>query len=116
MSDGSEKIRVLDPETFRTIRTIEVYTDQNKIMYVNEMEWIRGELWANVYTSDNVIRIDPQSGAVLGVVDLSGLLSAADRDATTDVLNGIAYDKATGRIFVTGKNWNKLFEIEVLRH
>ena len=116
MSDGSEKIRVLDPETFRTIRTIEVYTDQNKVMYINEMEWIRGELWANVYMSDNVIRIDPQSGAVLGVIDLSGLLSASDRDETTDVLNGIAYDKATGRIFVTGKNWNKLFEIAIVRH
>lgn len=115
MSDGTEKIRVLDPATFRPLRTIEVYTDRNKVMYVNEMEWVRGELWANVYTSDNVIRIDPQSGAVLGVIDLGGLLSPADIDATTDVLNGIAFDPATGRIFVTGKNWNKLFEIEVVK-
>ena len=72
-------------------------------------------MWANVYTSDNVIRIDPQSGAVLGVIVLGGLLSPADIDATTDVLNGIAFDPATGRIFVTGKNWNKLFEIEVVK-
>ena len=115
MSDGTEKICVLDPATFRPLRAIEVYTDRNKVMYVNEMEWVRGELWANVYTSDNVIRIDPQSGAVLGVIDLGGLLSPADIDATTDVLNGIAFDPATGRIFVTGKNWNKLFEIEVVK-
>lgn len=107
--------QTIDPATFRPLRTIEVYTDRNKVMYVNEMEWVRGELWANVYTSDNVIRIDPQSGAVLGVIDLGGLLSPADIDATTDVLNGIAFDPATGRIFVTGKNWNKLFEIEVVK-
>ncbi len=113
MSDGSEKIRVLDPATFRQLRTIEVYTDLGKVMYLNELEWIRGELWANVYTLDNVIRIDPRSGAVTGVIDLSGLLSADDISATTDVLNGIAFDPNTGRIFVTGKNWDKLFEIEV---
>ena len=113
MSDGSEKIYVLDPETFRRIRTIEVYTDQSKVAYVNEMEWIKGEIWANVYMTDTIIRIDPQTGAVTGAIDMSGLLSEADVTPATDVLNGIAYDARTGRIFVTGKNWNKLFEISV---
>ena len=103
----------LDPETFRRIRTIEVYTDQSKVAYVNEMEWIKGEIWANVYMTDTIIRIDPQTGAVTGAIDMSGLLSEADVTPATDVLNGIAYDARTGRIFVTGKNWNKLFEISV---
>lgn len=107
-SDGTEKIRVIDPETFRTVRTIEVCTDRSRVPYINELEWIDGELWANVYTTDTVIRIDPRTGAVVGVIDLAGLLSPADVTAQTDVLNGIAYDAKTGRIFVTGKNWNKL--------
>ncbi|MDD3107687.1 MAG: glutaminyl-peptide cyclotransferase [Alistipes sp.] len=114
MSDGSEKIYVLDPETFQRVRTLEVYTDQSKVSYINEMEWIRGEIWANVYMTDTVIRIDPTTGAVTGAVDMSGLLEDADRTPQTDVLNGIAYDARTGRIFVTGKRWPKLFEIEVL--
>lgn len=102
---------MIDPETFRTVRTIEVCTDRSRVPYINELEWIDGELWANVYTTDTVIRIDPRTGAVVGVIDLAGLLSPADVTAQTDVLNGIAYDAKTGRIFVTGKNWNKLFEI-----
>lgn len=115
MSDGTERIRVLDPETFRAVRTLDVYTDQRKIVYINEMEWIEGELWANVYTTDQIVRIDPQTGAVTGVIDLSGLLPQADLSAETDVLNGIAYDARRKRIFVTGKYWNKLFEIEIIR-
>lgn len=114
-SDGTEKIHVLDPATFKRIRTLEVCTDQSKVPYVNEMEWIKGELWANVYTTDTIIRIDPETGAVLGVVDMAGLLSADDLTPSTDVLNGIAYDPLSERIFVTGKNWNKLFEVAVIK-
>ena len=106
---------MIDPETFRTVRTIEVCTDRSRFPYINDLEWIDGELWANVYTTDTVIRIDPRTGAVVGVIDLAGLLSPADVTAQTDVLNGIAYDAKTGRIFVTGKNWNKLFEIVPVR-
>ena len=113
MSDGSEKIYVLDPETFRRIRTIEVYTDQSKVAYVNEMEWIKGEIWANVYMTDTIIRIDPQTGAVTRSDRHERTALEADVTPATDVLNGIAYDARTGRIFVTGKNWNKLFEISV---
>lgn len=113
MSDGSENIYVLDPETFKRLRTLQVCTDNSLINYVNEMEWIEGEIWANVYTTNTIIRIDPQTGAITGVIDMSGLLQESDITPTTDVLNGIAYDEKTKRIFVTGKNWNKLFEIKV---
>ena len=113
MSDGSEKIQVRDPKTFKTVRTLEVYTDQSKIVYLNEMEWIDGELWANVYTTEKIVRIDPLTGAVTGVIDMSGLLSPSDIGPETDVFNGIAYDAQRRRIFVTGKYWSKLFEIEV---
>lgn len=113
MSDGSEKIRVLDPATFKPLRTLEVYTDQGKLLYINEMEWINGQLWANVYTTDKIVRIDPATGAVLGVIDMSGLLSPSDIAPQTDVFNGIAYDAKRHRIFVTGKYWNKLFEVEI---
>ena len=115
MSDGTEKIKVRDPETFKTIRTLEVYTDQSKIVYLNEMEWIDGELWANVYTTDKIVRIDPHTGAVTGVIDMSGLLSPSDIGPETDVFNGIAYDAQRRRIFVTGKYWKKLFEVEVFK-
>ena len=115
MSDGTEKIYTLDPETFRRTGSISVYTDNSPVNLINEMEWIDGEIWANVYTSNIIIRIDPASGAVKGVVDMSSLLAPNDITADTDVLNGIAYDKTTGRIFVTGKNWNKLFEVEVFK-
>lgn len=115
MSDGSERIYVIDPDGFRRIRTLEIYTDQGKVNYLNEMEWIGGELWANVYMTDKIVRIDPVTGVVKGIIDMSGLLKSSDTDVNTDVLNGIAYDPSGKRIFVTGKNWNKLFEIELIR-
>ncbi|MDR0955481.1 MAG: glutaminyl-peptide cyclotransferase [Rikenellaceae bacterium] len=114
MSDGTEKIMVLDPQTFRPLRTIEVYSDAGRVTQINEMEWIEGEIWANIYLTDQIVRIDPETGAVRGIIDLKRILPPADKDMSTDVLNGIAYDPATGRIFVTGKNWKKLFEIEVI--
>lgn len=84
------------------------------VRFLNELEWIDGRIWANVYTTDQIVIIDPATGAVEGVVDLTGLLPQEDRTRQTDVLNGIAWDAAGGRIFVTGKNWPKLFEIEIL--
>lgn len=115
MSDGSEKIYVLDPRTFNRLRTIEVYTDAKKIEWINELEWIEGEIWANIYTTDIIIRIDPSTGAVTGIVDMAGLLNESDKGPKTDVLNGIAYDTGGKRIFVTGKKWPKLFEVEVFK-
>ncbi len=113
-SDGSATIRTLDPTTFRRERHITVTYKGVPVDYLNELEWIDGKIWANVYTTDQIVIIDPTTGRVEGIIDLTGLLPEADRTPKTDVLNGIAYDAATKRIFVTGKNWNKLFEIEIL--
>ncbi len=115
MSDGTENIHLVDPATFERKGTIQVYTDQGRVLYINELEWIEGMIWANVYTTDRIVVIDPATGCVVQIADLAGLLAPEDVTSATDVLNGIAYDPATKRIFVTGKNWNKLFEIELLK-
>lgn len=115
MSNGSDQITVRDPETFDILRTIDVRLNGNRVRGLNELEWIEGEIWANVYMTDVIVRIDPTSGNVTGTIDLEGILPASDRTPNTDVLNGIAYDEADKRIFVTGKNWSKLFEIEIFK-
>ena len=115
MSDGSDKIYKLDPATFKRVSTIAVTFNGQSLGMINEMEWIDGKLWANIYLTDNIVVIDPATGQIEGVLDLAGLLSEAEMEPTTDVLNGIAYDEATDRIFITGKNWPKLFEIEVIK-
>ena len=111
MSDGSDCIRVIDPETFEVERTIRVMMGRNRLKMLNELEWIDGRIWANLYMSDLIVCIDPVDGRVEKTVDLEGLLPFADRTPDTDVLNGIAWDPDGCRLFVTGKNWNKLFEI-----
>ena len=83
--------------------------------YINELEWIEGKLWANVYLTDQIAIIDPTSGAIEGIVELKGILPEAEQELTTDVLNGIAYDATTGRIFITGKKWPKIYEIELIK-
>jgi glutaminyl-peptide cyclotransferase len=115
MSDGSATIRVLDPQTFGVLRTIAVNENGSPVRNLNELEWVKGELWANVWTTDRIARIDPQSGAVVGWINLTGLLPASLRHGNEDVLNGIAYDAATDRIFLTGKRWARLFEITLRR-
>ncbi len=114
MSNGSVNIFVLSPEDFTRERTITV-TDYGKpVRMLNELEWIDGKIWANVYLTDRIAIIDPASGAVEGWVDLTGILDYSLYEAGTDVLNGIAYDAEGKRIFVTGKNWPRLFEIELI--
>lgn len=115
MSDGSEYLWEVDPSTFRRGRKIAVTAEGRPVEFLNELEWIDGRIWANVYTTDHIVIIDPATGHVEGIIDLAGLLPQEEVTATTDVLNGIAYDAATGRIFVTGKNWSRLFEIEIIR-
>jgi glutaminyl-peptide cyclotransferase len=89
--------------------------DGQPVARLNELEWVEGEVWANVWQTDRIARIDPASGRLLGWIDLAGLLPAEDRAGQrVDVLNGIAYDAATGRLFVTGKWWPRLFEIELI--
>lgn len=113
LSDGTEYIREMDPETFRQKRRITVTAAGRPVPFLNELEWIDGRIWANVYTTDRIVIIDPVGGAVEGIVDLTGLLPAEAVTPQTDVLNGIAYDAERKRIFVTGKNWSKLFEIQI---
>ncbi|MFN8240834.1 MAG: glutaminyl-peptide cyclotransferase [Bacteroidales bacterium] len=113
MSDGTNVLHIIDPETFSTVANIEVYDNRTAVSELNELEYINGEIWANIYMTDLIARIDPASGKVLSIIDMKGLLSKSDRESRTDVLNGIAYDQATGRIFVTGKYWPWLFEIRI---
>jgi glutaminyl-peptide cyclotransferase len=113
LSDGSADLRVLDPETFREIRRVTVRDAGVPIDQLNELEFVRGEVWANVWHTNRIARIAPQTGRVLGWIDLSGLMSTYRLEAEA-VLNGIAYDAATQRLFVTGKLWPRLFEIQVV--
>jgi glutaminyl-peptide cyclotransferase len=115
MSDGTNRLFIRDPETFAELDTIDVYDGARAIWNLNELEVVDDEIWANVWQTDRIARIDPESGQVTGWIDLTGLLSQSDRGRqTVDVLNGIAYDPDTDRLFVTGKLWPKLFEIEIV--
>ena len=112
MSDGTDRLSFRDPGTFAEVGAVEVRDGGAPVPYLNELEWVGGEVWANVWPTDRIARIDPATGGVTGWVDLAGLLPREDRRPRVDVLNGIAHDPATGRVFVTGKRWPRLFEIE----
>jgi glutaminyl-peptide cyclotransferase len=114
MSDGSASLRFLDPRTLTETHRLLVTDAGIPVRDLNELEWVNGEIYANVWQTNFVARISPASGRVLGWIDLSGLLSPAEERGGTDVLNGIAYDPAGHRLFVTGKLWPKLFEIQVV--
>jgi glutamine cyclotransferase len=114
MSDGTNVLYFYEPEMFTVISRIEVYDNEEKVDSLNELEYINGEIWANIWMTDLIARIDPVSGKVLAYIDLKGILQKSDREADTDVLNGIAYDQVGKRIFVTGKRWPKLFEISLI--
>ncbi|MFO7575860.1 MAG: glutaminyl-peptide cyclotransferase [Bacteroidales bacterium] len=114
MSDGSNKLYIIEPANFSTIRTIEVYDNKSMVTYLNELEYINDEIWSNIYLTDLIARIDPSTGKVLGYIDLAGIISDSERRVDgDDVLNGIAYDPENDRVFVTGKNWPKLFQIRL---
>jgi glutaminyl-peptide cyclotransferase len=115
MSDGSSRIRFLDPDTFEVKRLITVQDNGRDVLQLNELEYIKGEIYANIWMNDRIARIDPQSGKVNAWIDLSGLLPPEARPDPGAVLNGIAYDEASDRLFVTGKLWPKLFEIKLKR-
>lgn len=112
-SDGSDQIRFFDPNTFVVQRTIHVLENGVAVTNVNELEYIKGQIYANVWQTDRILRIDPVTGKVLHDYNLSGLLSPQDREIPTDVLNGIAYDPDGEHLYVTGKLWPKLFEIKL---
>lgn len=113
-SDGTEKIWRLDLQTLEELDFVEVYTDTRAIESVNELEWVEGKIYANIYQRDALAVINPADGSVEAVLDLSKLKAAVTKHEQLDVLNGIAYHKGRGTFFVTGKNWDKLFEIEIL--
>ena len=113
MSDGTNVLYFYEPEMFTVKSRIEVYDNENPVDSLNELEYINGEIWANIWMTDHIARIDPATGKVLGYVNLKGLLNDPETDTSVQVLNGIAYDPAGNRIFVTGKNWPKLFEIKI---
>jgi glutamine cyclotransferase len=113
MSDGTNILYFYDPQMFTVVSRIEVYDNEKKIDSLNELEYINGEIWANIWMTDLIARIDPKSGKVLAYIDLKGILPDSERVTDTDVLNGIAYDKQGGRIFITGKKWPKLYEIRL---
>jgi glutamine cyclotransferase len=113
-SDGSAALHFLDPETLRELRSVTVKDHGVPVTHLNELEFIHGEIYANIWYSDRIARISPASGKVLGWIDLSGLLPKEERSSPEAVLNGIAYDAAHDRLFVTGKLWPKIFEIRVV--
>jgi glutamine cyclotransferase len=113
MSDGSEKIWNINPETFKEMDYINIYLGQNKIKNVNELEWVNGKIYGNIYQKDAIARIDPKTGAVEAVLNLKDLKSKVTQHPDLDVLNGIAYNPKTKTFFVTGKNWDKMFEISI---
>ena len=115
MSDGSAQLRFWDPETLKEIGRITVTDDGRPIDQLNELEWVKGEIYANVWQTDRIARIDPKTGKVTGWINLKGLLPTQDYNDLTDVLNGIAYDAKGDRLFVTGKRWPKLFEIKLVK-
>ncbi len=113
MSDGSSTLAFLDPKTLGTVRTLRVMDAGTPVGSLNELEWVDGEIWANVWQTDRIARISPNTGEVNAWIDLSTLYPRAQRTPPADVLNGIAYDPATRRIFITGKKWPRLYQITV---
>ena len=114
MSDGSAKIFYLDPKTQKGLGSVTVTDGGRPVERLNELEFVKGELWANVWQTDRIARINPETGKVTGWIDLTGLLRPEARGPEGDVLNGIAWDKAGDRLFVTGKKWPYLFQIELV--
>jgi glutaminyl-peptide cyclotransferase len=113
MSDGSPVLRFLDPETLKLSRRLTVTAAGAPVRDINELEWVRGEIWANIWQTDMIARIDPANGRVIGWIDIAALSAVSGRRRADDVANGIAWDKAKDRLFVTGKNWGRLFEIRL---
>ncbi|MDB5125492.1 MAG: glutamine cyclotransferase [Mucilaginibacter sp.] len=115
MDDSTNRIYFLDKNTFRQLGFIEVYDDKKQIDSVNELEYIDGKLYANVWQTNNILVINPKTGAVLQKIDLTNLYPQGKRNGNADVLNGIAYDAQGKRIFVTGKKWDKLFQVKFMK-
>jgi glutamine cyclotransferase len=114
MSDGTATLYLWEPETFAEVGRIEVRDQRGPVAKLNELEYVKGEIYANIWQTDLIARIDPATGQVVGWINLAGLLAPSDRSRPVDVLNGIAYDPTQDRLFITGKLWPKLFEIRLI--
>lgn len=112
-SDGSANLYFMDAD-FAQQKKLKVTLEDRPVRFLNELEYIDGKIWANVYTSDSIVIINPKTGKVEGLVDCTGLLPRALHEPSTDVLNGIAYDEKTGKIYLTGKNWPRLYEVRLV--
>jgi len=113
LSDGSSSLFFLDPETFQTVRKIDVTMNGAPLRELNELEYIDGEIWSNVWQTDKIVRINPTTGLVTSYLDMTGILTRQYRTGNENVLNGIAYDAARKRIFISGKQWPRIFEIKL---
>jgi glutamine cyclotransferase len=113
MSDGTSMLYFLHPQTLSEIGQLHVRDDKGPVARLNELEYVQDSIYANLWQTDRIARIDPESGRVTAWIDLTGLLQREDRIGQVDVLNGIAYDADRDRLFVTGKLWPKLFEIQI---
>jgi glutaminyl-peptide cyclotransferase len=113
LSDGTNRLRFIDPATFRVQKTLSILNNNVPLTELNELEYINGEIYANIWKTDNIVRLDPQTGRILAWIDLSGLRPAETLTSSENVLNGIAYDAANDRLYVTGKRWPNLFEIRL---
>jgi glutamine cyclotransferase len=114
LSDGTSTLRFIDLDTYEETRAVEVRDRDGPVFNINELEYIDGEVFANIWQTERIARIDPESGSVVGWLDLSGIADSLDENTIVDVLNGIAYDVEGSRLFVTGKLWPMLFEIEII--
>ncbi len=114
MSDGSHRLRFLDPTTYSQVRSVEVRGEAGYVTQLNELEYIAGKIYANIWRTKRIVIIEPATGKAVGWIDCAGLLKPEDLTEPVDVMNGIAYDAVNGRLFVTGKLWPKLFEIELV--
>ena len=110
LSDGSEKIYYLNPKNLQIEKTISVSVNGNKLIYINELEFIRGEIWANIWKSNDIITVNPLSGIVTSIFDISKI---SEQKETEDVPNGIAWDKVNDKIFITGKNWSFIYLLDI---
>jgi glutamine cyclotransferase len=114
LSDGSDILYFMDPKSFVIVGKLEVYDEKGKVSNLNELEYINGEIYANIWGKELIARIDPKTGHINSWIDLTGILTPEDRKGKEDVLNGIAYNSENNTLLVTGKFWPKIFEIEII--
>jgi len=114
-TDGTERMWFLDAETLEELTFIETYTNKRKAEKLNELEYVKGKIYANIWQQNSILIVNPKNGAIDGIVNLKGLQEKAGQKGSDNVLNGIAYDKENDRLFVTGKRWSKVFEIELVK-